>query len=327
MQTDKNAPGISEALRDIVRCPGCRSKLIIQNSHVRCMNPPCGMQFPVVDRVPVLIDDHKSLFTRSDFLSKRNTTSDLSRGRFVRRVDRRLPSLSRNIKVKQNYRAFTELIEKRSARPLVLVIGGSTLGCGMEALTSKSNIQLVETDVTFGPRTQLICDAHDLPFENNFFDGVVVQAVLQYLVDPSGCVAEIERILKPGGLVYAESAFMQQVVHGRYDFTRFTHLGLRRLFRRFEEVGSGPVGGPGMALAWSLQFFLLSLAGSRWTRRAMYTLARLTLFWLKYLDTALIDRPGTYDAASGYYFMGSKSDKVLSYRELVMLYRGAQQVI
>jgi len=63
---------------------------------------------------------------------------------------------------------------------------------------------------------------HDLPFENNSFDGVIAQAVLQYVVEPSGCLHEIERVLKPRGLVYAESAFMQQVVHGRYDFTRFT---------------------------------------------------------------------------------------------------------
>jgi hypothetical protein len=151
-----------------------------------------------------------------------------------------------------------------------------------------------------------------------------VQAVLQYLVDPSRCIEEIERVLKPGGLVYAESAFMQQVVHGRYDFTRFTHLGLRRLFRSFEAVDSGPTGGPGMALAWSCQFFLLSLATSRWMRRIMHVIGRLTLFWLKYFDARLIDTPGTYDAASVFFFLGRKSGKVLSDRELVALYRGAQ---
>ena len=56
----------------------------------------------------------------------------------------------------------------------------------------------------------------------------------------------------------------------------------------------------------------------------MYTLARLTLFWLKYFDIGLIDRPATYDAASGFFFLGRKSEKILSDRELVMLYRGAQ---
>ncbi len=282
------------------------------------------MQFPIVDGIPVLINDQNSLFKRSDFVSRKDTTFNLSRGQLVFQVDRLLPKLSRNVTTKGNYRAFAELLLKRCANPVVLVIGGSILGRGMEVLASDPRIQLVETDVSFGPRTQVICDAHDLPFEMNSFDGVVVQSVLQYLLEPARCVHEIKCLLKPQGLVYAESAFMQQVVQGRYDFTRFTHLGLRRLFRNFEEVDSGPVGGPGMALAWSFQFFLLSLANSRWTRRLMYTLARLTLFWLKYCDIALIDRPATYDAASGFFFLGRKSDTILSDRELVMLYRGAQ---
>jgi peptidoglycan/xylan/chitin deacetylase (PgdA/CDA1 family)/SAM-dependent methyltransferase/uncharacterized protein YbaR (Trm112 family) len=315
---------ISEAVQDFLRCPNCRSRLILRSGDFVCTNQLCAMPFPVVDGVPVLVNDNHSLFMRGDFVSRRNTTFDLSRGRFTGWVDRWLPRLSRNVKSKRNYEAFVELLLRHSSHPVVLVIGGSILGRGMEALASEPRIQLVETDVSFGPRTQLICDGHDLPFENNSFDGVVAQAVLQYLVDPSRCIHEIERVLRPCGLVYAESAFMQQVVHGRYDFTRFTHLGLRRLFRGFEEVLSGPGGGPGMALAWSCQFFLLSLVTARWMRRVMYAFARLTLFWLKYLDAALIDRRGTYDAASGFFFMGKKSNKILSDRELVALYRGAQ---
>lgn len=322
--TGKSALILSEAVQERIRCPRCQGRLINEGGRLCCANELCGMQFPIVDGIPVLINDQASLFARGDFVYRRNTTFNLSRGRLVNQVDRLLPSLSRNVNTKRNFQAFAELLLTRSANPVVLVIGGSILGRGMDSLASESKIQLVETDVSFGPRTKLICDAHDLPFENHSFDGVVVQGVLQYLLEPSRCVREIERVLNPYGLVYAESAFMQQVVQGRYDFTRFTHLGLRRLFRGFKEVDSGPVGGPAMALSWSCQFFLLSLANSRWTRRLMYLLARLTLFWLKFLDVGLIDRPGTYDAASGFYFLGSKSDTILSDRELVKLYRGAQ---
>jgi SAM-dependent methyltransferase len=311
-------------VREVLRCPVCRSVLLDQHSELRCARNSCGVQFPVVDGTPVLINDDNSLFTRADFVSRKNTTFDLAREGFIRRMDCWLPNLSRNVPAKRNYHAFAELLLKQSLNPVVLVVGGSILGRGMEALASEPRIQLVETDVSFGLRTQVICDAHDLPFEDNSFDAVVAQAVLQYVVEPTRCVREIERVLKPRGLVYAESAFMQQVVHGRYDFTRFTHLGLRRLFRRFEEVDSGPACGPGMALAWSFQFFLLSLAATRWTRRAAHVFARLTLFWLKYFDTALMNKPGTYDAASGFFFMGRKSGKTLSDRELIALYRGAQ---
>jgi peptidoglycan/xylan/chitin deacetylase (PgdA/CDA1 family)/SAM-dependent methyltransferase/uncharacterized protein YbaR (Trm112 family) len=323
-EREKNTQTVSKVVQKMLRCPNCQSSLTIQGGHFCCERQLCGMRFPMVDGIPVLINDDKSLFQRADFVAKQNTTFDLSRGSVIRQADRWLPSLSRNISAKQNYRAFADLLLTQSSNPVVLVIGGSIVGRGMESLTTDPRIQLVESDVSFGPRTQVICDAHELPFENRSFDGVVVQAVLQYLVDPATCLREIERVLKPRGLVYAESAFMQQVVHGRYDFTRFTHLGLRRLFRGFEEVASGPATGPGMALAWSFQFFLLSFATRRWTRRACYALARLTLFWLKYLDGQLAHKPGTYDAASGFYFMGRKSSQALSDRELVALYRGAQ---
>jgi hypothetical protein len=136
-------------------------------------------------------------------------------------------------------------------------------------------------------------------------------------------VDEIHRVLKQNGLVYAETPFMQQVHMGQYDFTRFTHLGHRRLFRRFDEVESGPVVGPGVALAWAYKYFLLSFATSRVARAILKNFAHLTSFYLKYFDHYLIDKPGAFDAASGYYFMGQKSDQTLSDRELTKLYKGA----
>jgi hypothetical protein len=115
---------------------------------------------------------------------------------------------------------------------------------------------------------------------------------------------------------------MQQVHMGRYDFTRFTHLGHRRLFRRFEEIDSGAVCGPGMALAWSYQYFLLSFATSRIVRALIRAFTSLTAFFLKYFDHFLVETPGALDAASGCYFMGRKSDRTLSDRDLITLYRG-----
>ena len=183
---------LSEAIQDLVRCPSCRSRLINERGRLCCTHEACGMQFPIVDGIPVLINDQNSVFKRSDFVSRKDTTFNLSRGRLVLQVDRLLPKLSRNVTTKGNYRAFAELLLKRSPNPVVLVIGGSILGRGMEVLASDSRIQLVETDVSFGPRTQVICDAHDLPFEINSFDGVVVQSVLQYLLEPARCVHEIK---------------------------------------------------------------------------------------------------------------------------------------
>ena len=66
------------------------------------------------------------------------------------------------------------------------------------------------------------------------------------MLDPPRVVAEMHRVLRPGGLLYAEIPFMQQVHEGAYDFTRYT---LRRASAGcsgdFDELATGPVCGPG----------------------------------------------------------------------------------
>jgi SAM-dependent methyltransferase len=289
---------------------------------LQCVNASCGVNFPVIDDCPVLLNEATSVFSFDDFRQRRNLFFDLNPTRFHSFVTRLLPTMGLNVKSRPNFERLAALLSAESQAPRVLVVGGSILGFGMEAIVSVPGIEIAETDVSLGPRTMLICDAHDLPFEAGTFDAVIIQAVLEHVVDPQRCVEQCFRVLKPNGLIYAETPFMQQVHGGRYDFTRYTLLGHRRLFRRFSEIESGAACGPGMALAWSYQYFLLSFTSSRRGRQIVSAFARLTSFFLKYFDRFLIDKPGALDAASGVYFLGRKSDSVLGDRELVRMYRG-----
>jgi len=309
-------------------CPVCRAKLALDNERFKCLDSQCQSSFPIVDGVPILINESSSVFSIDDLVRDRSPylppRSARVRAEKLKLLGNRIvPQISRNIRAKQNYRKFGQLLIEHNESPLVLIVGGRVVGPGLESLLSLLSIQFVETDVSFGPRTALICDAHDIPFDDGTFDGAIAQGVLEHVVDPYRCAEEIHRVLKDRGLVYAETPFMQQVhASGRCDFTRFTHLGQRRLFRRFDEICSGAVCGPGMALAWSYQHFLLSFVETWLARMLAKTFARLTSFWLTYLDYILIDKPGTFDAASAHYFMGRKSSRVLTDRELVELYRG-----
>jgi uncharacterized protein YbaR (Trm112 family)/SAM-dependent methyltransferase len=318
---------ISQAMQEALRCPSCRTKLNISEKHINCTNSSCNAHFPVIDGVPVLINEQSSIFSVNDFVSRQDTFFKNEDGKTLKKVIRKLiPTISKNIKGNENYHHLNNLLLKKSGTPRVLVIGGSILGNGMEILINNTSLSLdlVESDVSFGPRTMLICDGHDIPFEDESFDAVVIQAVLEHVADPYRCVEEVHRVLNKQGLVYAETPFMQQVHGGRYDFTRFTHLGHRRLFRKFEEIDSGAVCGPGMALSWSYQYFLTSFFSSKTLRAVARNFANLTSFYLKYIDSYLIDKPGTLDAASGYYFIGEKSEQVLSDRDLIKLYKGAE---
>ena len=315
---------ISQAVQKLLRCPKCHAKLRQAGQQFECINSECDTHFPIVNGIAVLLNEQSSVFSIDDFVSFRNTFFDNTGENKLKKAVRRLiPTINKNIKGSVNYSRLSDLFRRQSSSQRILVLGGSILGQGVESLVNNPSFDLVESDVSFGPRTMLICDAHDLPFEDGSFDAVIVQAVLEHVVDPYRCVEEIHRVLKEQGVVYAETPFIQQVHGVPYDFTRFTHLGHRRLFRRFEEIDSGAVCGPGMALAWSYEYFLLSFTASKTLRALIKIFAELTSFYLKYFDHYLIDKPGTLDAASGYYFMGRKGGQLLSDRDLIKLYRGA----
>jgi SAM-dependent methyltransferase len=312
---------LPDEVQQLLVCPVCRSGLRAAGRSLECCGSTCGTAFPLVHGAPILINEQRSIFDIATFVDEQPTFfKPIARWREA--ISRRLPSLSANVTARQNFIRLRKQLLADTERPRVLVVGGSVLGDGMECLAEDPRIELIESDAAIGPRTELICDAHDLPFRDASLDAVIVQAVLEHVVDPHRAVGEIHRVLREGGLVYADTPFMQQV-HGReFDFTRYTRLGHRRLFRDFREIDSGITCGPGMALAWSAYYFALSFFANAALRAAVAGLCRLSLFWLKYFDYLLIRRETALDAASAFYFLGEKTDQVLSDRELAASYRG-----
>lgn len=306
-------------------CPRCKCRLEMHRSQCDCTHPGCGASFPVRRQVPVLINEANSLFSIAGVLAGSERAFPTEQKPLRKVLSAIAPTLSSNLVGKENYESFARAVLELSAPARVLVIGSRVSGSGMEVLADRDDIQVVESDVEIGPRPAVVLDAHDIPFEDETFDGVIVQAVLEHVVDPVRCAAEIRRVLRPQGIVYAETPFMQQVHEGAYDFTRFTHLGHRRLWRDFEELASGVACGPGMALAWAWRYFLLSFTRRPAARTLASAAARGTAFWLKYFDRFLANRPGAYDAASGFYFLGRKTQTRLADRQLPHLYRGGMR--
>jgi len=313
---------LSKDIASELRCPNCLNTLTKTGSQYECSNLECKLIFPVVNDIPILIYEKLSVFNIQDFVEKKDTTFELETSLLYKISKKLVPSISKNIKAKENYNRLINLLIGTSNNSNVLVIGGSTLGEGMESIVLEPKINLIESDVTFGPRTQIIFDAHNIPFPNEYFDCVIIQAVLEHVVDPFKCVQDVHRVLKKDGLVYAETPFMAQVHMGKYDFHRFSHLAHRRLFKNFAEIDSGAVSGPGVAFAWTYSYVIYSFFKSKKMRKYLIPFAHFTSFFWKYFDYLLIDKPGTFDAALGYYFMGKKSEEILDDRELLKLYKG-----
>lgn len=311
---------LPEDIWKLVRCPRCRGSLARNSNGSTCA--VCNSTYPFVGSIPILIDDERSVFRQADFLQGKETYLRKP-PRFQDAAVAILPKITPTHNTKPHYARFAKLLAARKEASTVLVVGSGIIGDGMEELVDHPDIRLVDSDASIAPRTQVVCDAQQLPFADESFDGVVSQWVIEHLADPFAAASEMERVLKPGGLVYAAGAFMQQVHGGRYDFYRFTHLGLRRMFRNFEDLESGAVLGPGTALAWAWEYFLLSFTTNRPMRILIKAFVRLTTFWPKYFDAWLIKTSGGLDAASGVYFLGRKGDTSITDRDLVDGYRGA----
>ncbi|MBI2414155.1 MAG: methyltransferase domain-containing protein [Deltaproteobacteria bacterium] len=96
-------------------------------------------------------------------------------------------------------------------------------------------------------------DGHCLPFKDNTFDLVLSQAVMEHLRDPFKGASEIYRVTKPGGLLWAEIAFMQPLHAVPYHFFNSTIWGIEELFKRFRKVESGCFGNLSVTFDWMIR--------------------------------------------------------------------------
>lgn len=272
----------------------------------------------MVDRWPVLVDFESSIV---DEEATMRIAAGPPRGPATfHRLPRRLRAWWKppNRVAERNTQILLSLLPHDS--PSVLVIGGGTVGNGVDALYEQGHLRLIAFDVYASPTTQFIADAHRIPLAAESVDAVVVQAVLEHVLRPDDVVREIERVLRPHGLVYAETPFLQQVHAGAYDFTRFTSSGHRYLFRRFEEIDAGPVAGPGTQLLWSVDHLVRGLTRSHTAGKV----ARMLCLWLRQLDR-FVGPAFAMDSGSAYFFLGRRSRRELTPQEIAAYYRGAQR--
>lgn len=270
-----------------------------------------------VGRWPVYVDFADSVLDRDRLLvSGAASDVDRSTGR-TGRLRRRLRGLAAPDQVtRRNVDALIAALPG----PSVLVVGGGEIGLGVERLYDDPAIRLLAFDIYASEYVHFVADAHRIPLPDAAVDGVVVQAVLEHVLDPGRVVEEIHRVLRPGGVVYAETPFLQHVHEGAYDFTRYTESGHRWLFRRFARIDSGVVSGPGVQLIWTIG----ALVGGVTRSRLLGKVARLAFWWLRLLDTVI---PETHrvDGACGVYFLGTRSDQALAPADVAAIYRGAQR--
>jgi SAM-dependent methyltransferase len=300
----------------LLACPACGGECTAATNSVDCET--CETSYPVTNGRPVMLRPDNDLFQVESYVNAR--TKSYGRSRWAKYI----PGITADLAAKRVLRVLRETLD-RSGPNRILVVGGGCQRDWLDAqLRGAIHHDIFYADIDTAADVDLFCDAHNLACKSDQFDAVVTTAVLEHVLSPEKVVSEIVRVLKIGGLIYSEVPFIQQVHEGAYDFTRYTLSGHRRLFNRFEEVDAGMTAGPGSALAWSIENFILSFFQSRSVRLVITGFIRLIFFPLKYFDILLKNRPAAMDGACGTYFFGRKCNTVRSDSNIISAYIGTK---
>lgn len=72
-------------------------------------------------------------------------------------------------------------------------------------------------------------DGEKLPFEDNTFDSIVAFEVMEHVFNPSQVLSELQRVIKPGGVMLITVPFVHGEHETPFDFARYTSFGLNSI--------------------------------------------------------------------------------------------------
>jgi uncharacterized protein YbaR (Trm112 family) len=300
-----------ERLASRLRCPECGTNdapLRGQADEMVC--PLCHMAFPVAAGVPRLLsgagrDARQKLLGSetgaamvAEYASIEASAKACARRAWYSYL--RPPQSLLHTNPHLSARHTKPLFDHRGAATVVLNVGGGPHRYSPTEITL--NLEAFAN-------VDLVGDAHNIPLLDDSVDSIICNAVLEHVGNAERVVAEMIRVLRPGGILYAEMPFIF-FFHGYpSDFRRFTREGVRQLFGQLENLEIGIAAGPMSALLISANMVLQMLVPPRprVLRKAFNGVYRLLTFPFKYLDRVLNRREEAHLVAAGFYVLGRKA--------------------
>jgi len=156
------------------------------------------------------------------------------------------------IKIKTRFLSALQalgLMSKMSRKDFKAVISrytssGRTLdiGCGGSPY-AEFFPERVALDIAKQPGVDIVADVHEMKtIRDGEFDNVLCTEALEHFYNPFLAVAEIRRVLKPGGRLILSTRFIFPLHEVPHDYFRFTEYGLRRLLADFDILELRPDG-------------------------------------------------------------------------------------
>lgn len=204
---------------------------------------------------------------------------------------------------KTHYLKLRSILESEFTNPRILNIGsGPEIHKRNYYLGEEYVSNMVHFDIVPYPVIDFQADAHYLPLVDECFDLLLFHSEIEHMHTPPLVVDEMYRVLKPGGIAYAVAPFILRW-HPKGDYYRFSEEGIHHLFKRFEKIEDGIIGGPASALSCILRYFLplIFSFGTVVLYWILVTIFGWLTFWIKYLDFFLVKHPCSPIVSLGFY--------------------------
>lgn len=118
----------------------------------------------------------------------------------------------------------------------------------------------IETALVYeeGVKPDFTWDGTRMPFGDNSFDTLMATEVLEHCPDPGLIVREMQRVIRPGGLIFFTVPFLWYLHEVPHDEYRYTPFALERIFKEcgLEEIELKAHGGWNMSMAQMLGLWI-----------------------------------------------------------------------
>ncbi len=182
---------------------------------------------------------------------------------------------------------------------------GLNLGSGPRSLGE----HIINVDIGDYKEVDIRADCIAVPLRDNSVDFIICEELVEHVPEAGRLIAEVHRMLKPGGHAYFAVPFLYPYHASPHDYTRWTRDGFLSLLHRFSVVASGIRAGAFSALAaYCCYLFALVLSFNSKKLFWLFMNASIFIFFpIKFLDIFFYRAPMAFTAASVFYYVVRKN--------------------
>lgn len=296
----------------LMACPDCRAGLSNGSERLECI--ACGCSFPVVDGTPILLGSG-SVFTKAQVASASGTyyATKARENRLKQRLRKALPRLTKSIGSEDVHAIVAEALRDHPGPLVALELGAGERPGSAARLFPQARWITTDVDRSYG--AMIVADALSIPLNDESMDLVIASQVLEHVYDIARAAREIQRVLRPGGIVVVGMPFLYPWHGVPFDFFRCTPSGLRALFDKTRVLYIGHDSGPWSAVALLLEGRVVELFRRRFLRMGAVLVARLLLWPLRYLEAVV--RPDDLSGSASLHFVGVRLERGLRADEVM----------